>query len=75
MKLQKSLTEKGKFRKMLVTKPMNNGWHYYKIAGRQTILGIRMSLADVFAVCEKGGQPTINKNTKKGIFEWTEKHH
>ena len=72
-KLAKSITEKGKFRKLLVTKQMNNGWHYYKIAGRQTILGIRMNLSDIYAVCEKGGQPTINPNTKKGIFEWNQK--
>jgi len=70
--LEKSNYQKGKFRKLIPNKQLNEGWHYYKLYDTDTIIGVRINLNEVYIVTEKGGEPVINKTTKSPIMEWNQ---
>lgn len=70
MELQKSNYQKGKFRKLIPRKQVNEGWHYYKLSETNVMIGIRVNLKETYVVTEKGGEPVINESTKLPIMEW-----
>ncbi len=70
MELQKSNYEAGKFRKFIPRKQINEGWHYYKLADTNVMVGIRVNLKEIYVVTEKGGEPVISSKTKLPMLEW-----
>ncbi len=70
--LEKSNYVKGKYRKLIPRKQINEGWHYYKLHGKNTMIGIRVNLKEIYVVTEKGGEPMINPITKLPILEWNQ---
>ena len=72
MALEKSNYQKDKFRKLIPSKQINEGWRYYKTHEPNVIIGVRMNLNAVYLVVEKGGEPIINKDTKLPVMEWNQ---
>ena len=70
MELQKSNSQDGKFRKFVPRKAVNEGWHYYKLHETNLMVGVRVTVDEIFVITEKGGEPIINPNTKLPILEW-----
>lgn len=72
MELEKSNYQAGKFRKFVPCKPLNDGWHYYKLHNSNVIVGVRVVLDETYFVTERGGEPVLNEN-KNPIIEWNQK--
>jgi len=68
--MEESKTAKGKFKKFLPHKVLNEGWRYFKIQGSDKIIATRSNIIKAFQVVEKGGEPVINTKTKQPAYEW-----
>ena len=68
--MEESRQTKGKFRKFLPHKTLNEGWRYFKIQGSDRIMATRINVIKAFQTVEEGGQPIVNPQTKDPIYEW-----
>jgi len=70
LNVEESKSVKGKFKKFLPHKVLNEGWRYFKIQGSDKIIATRSTIVKAFQVVEKGGEPSINPQTKQPNYEW-----
>ncbi len=68
--MEESKIQKGKFKKFLPHKILNEGWRYFKIQGSDKIMATRSTIVKAFQIVEKGGQPVIHPQTKLPSYEW-----